>query len=289
MLMSQMDKMQIKNRGMFLVQKGYKVSTGQYGVTFDNGQMKIDVFYERYENHQDILLKFPSRKGYYLHFFALRIEKIDVRNTTPLQKLLAYMDYLERNYDNLMNEEYCEQCMEIVRQEMETLIEVPIYNNTNTGEKEMGNKNIIETPEDKKKGNFWSWISLGCFAGRFVVDIVIALVSGMATSIFSSISSVSDIEQIGEATTVVSEMIFAIGSCASLAMGIAALVIMIYVRVKYPKNTFGKVLMWVYIVLFALYIIAMVAFIIACGIACAACTNECQKLGMIVVERLMLC
>lgn len=153
----------------------------------------------------------------------------------------------------------------------------------------MDNKNVMETPEDKKKGNFWSWISLGCFVGRFIVDIVVALVSGMATSIFGSISNVSDIEQIGEATTVVSDMIFTLGSCASLAMSIAALVIMIFVRVKYPKNVFGKVLMWVYIVAFAMYIILMAAFIIACGIACAACTDECQGLAMLAVERLMLC
>lgn len=150
----------------------------------------------------------------------------------------------------------------------------------------MGNKNIIETPEEKKKGNFWSWISLGCFVGRFVVGAVIAFVSGLATSLFSRID---DVEKIGEATTVVSDMIFALGTCASIAMSIAALVIMIYVRVKYPKNTFGKVLMWVYIVSFVIYIIIMVAVIIACGIACAACTDECQKLGMIAIERLMLC
>lgn len=153
----------------------------------------------------------------------------------------------------------------------------------------MSNQNLIETPEDKKKGNFWSWISLGCFLGRFVVDAVIAFVSGLATSFFSNIG---DIEKIGEATTVVSDIIFAIGSCVSMAMSIAALVIIIYVRVKYPKNIFGKVLMWVYIVLFIMYVILMVAFIIACGIACNACVDECEKcgqMGMIAIERLMIC
>ena len=34
-----------------------------------------------------------------------------------------------------------------------------------------------------------------------------------------------------------------VGGCA-----IASLVVMIYVRVKYPQNTFGKVIMWLYIV-----------------------------------------
>ena len=135
MLMSDMEKMQIKSRGVFLTRRGYRVSSDQYGVRFDNGVMRIDVFYERYENHKDILLKFPSRKGYYLHFFVLIIEKADLRGRTPIQVLLAYMDYLERNYDNLMKEEYCEQCMEYVRKNMETLIEVPIYNQNNVGDK----------------------------------------------------------------------------------------------------------------------------------------------------------
>lgn len=135
MLMSDMEKMQIKSRGVFLTRRGYRVSSDQYGVRFDNGVMRIDVFYERYENHQDILLKFPNRKSYYLHFFVLIIEKADLRGRTPIQVLLAYMDYLERNYDNLMKEEYCEQCMEYVRKNMETLIEVPIYNQNNVGDK----------------------------------------------------------------------------------------------------------------------------------------------------------
>ena len=286
MLMSESDKMQIKNRGIFLVQKGYRVSTDEYGVNFDNGRMKIDVFYERYENHQDILLKFPSRKGYYLHFFALRIEKMDLRNATPLQMLFAYMDYLERNYDNLMNEEYCEQCMEIVRQDMETLIEVPIYNNISTGEKEMNNKNIIETPEDKKKGNFWSWISLACFAGGFVADALMAVFMGVLNSITYNLTSTANAYEVANTA---SEALIAIAGCVSMLLAIAALVIMIYVRVKYPKNIFVKVLMWVYIVLFVMYVLFMVAMIIACGIACAACTEECQGLAMLTVERWMLC
>ena len=36
--------------------------------------------------------------------------------------------------------------------------------------------NQIETPEEKKKGNFWSLMSLICFVSRFIVNIVIILV-----------------------------------------------------------------------------------------------------------------
>ena len=114
MLMSQTDKARIQSRGLFLTRKGYRVSTNPYGVDFDNGQMKICVFYERYDNHQDILLKFPNRKGYYLHWMVLVLEEPNTKNLAPIDLLLLYMDYLERNYDNLMNQEYCEQNMEKV-------------------------------------------------------------------------------------------------------------------------------------------------------------------------------
>ena len=145
---------------------------------------------------------------------------------------------------------------------------------------------LIETPEDKKKGNFWSWISLACFAGGFVVDALIAVFMGVLNSITYNLTSTANVS---EMTNAASEAFIAIGGCVSILLAIAALVIMIYVRVKYPKNVFGKVLMWVYIVLFAMYIIFMAVVIIACGIACAACTEECQSLAMLAIERLMLC
>ena len=145
---------------------------------------------------------------------------------------------------------------------------------------------LIETPEDKKKGNFWSWISLACFAGGFVADALIAVFMGVLNSITYNLTSTANVS---EMTNAASEAFIAIGGCVSILLAIAALVIMIYVRVKYPKNIFGKVLMWVYIVLFAMYIIFMAVVIIACGIACAACTEECQGLAMLAIERLMLC
>ena len=145
---------------------------------------------------------------------------------------------------------------------------------------------LIETPEDKKKGNFWSWISLACFAGGFVADALMAVFMGVLNSITYNLTSTANVS---EMTNAASEAFIAIGGCVSILLAIAALVIMIYVRVKYPKNIFGKVLMWVYIVLFTMYIIFMAVVIIACGIACAACTEECQSLAMLAIERLMLC
>ena len=44
-------------------------------------------------------------------------------------------------------------------------------------------------------------------------------------------------------------------------MRITALILMIVARVKYPKNTFAKVLMWLYIAFYILYILLIIAVI----------------------------
>jgi len=50
--------------------------------------------------------------------------------------------------------------------------------------------------------------------------------------------------------------------------GMTGFVLMLVARVKYPKNVFAKVLMWIYIIIIIAYIVLMAALIIACGIAC---------------------
>ncbi len=141
----------------------------------------------------------------------------------------------------------------------------------------------IETPEEKRLGNKWSWISLICAVGGFLVNMGSPVVLGVA----GALSEVSD--EMYEELSVLSEVGLLICSGVAFLASVAALVIMIYVRVKYPLNIFGKVLMWVYIVVIALYIITMAVIIIACAIACGSCMNECQSLACITVERLMLC
>jgi len=60
------------------------------------------------------------------------------------------------------------------------------------------------------------------------------------------------------------------GSIGSLAM-IAGLIIMIYVRVKYPKNVFGKVLMWLFIVGAIIAVIIAILYAILLAVACYSC------------------
>lgn len=143
--------------------------------------------------------------------------------------------------------------------------------------------NQIETPEEKKKGNFWSLMSLICFVSRFIVNIVImVLVSGAELMV----EAYQDLNRI---TDMISTSSTIIGTGIEILLAIATLVIIIYVRVKYPKNIFGKVLMWIYIVLFVMYVVIMAAMIIAIGIACGACIDDCREIGQIMIESRILC
>lgn len=59
---------------------------------------------------------------------------------------------------------------------------------------------------------------------------------------------------------------------------LAAWIIMIYVRVKYPKNTFGKVLMWFYIFSTVISIVRMIIIMVLCGASFEAFISCCQDL-----------
>lgn len=62
---------------------------------------------------------------------------------------------------------------------------------------------------------------------------------------------------------------------------IAAYVLMIIARVKYPESKFAKILMWIYIALFAVSIVLAIILTIACGVSLVWCIAELEKLGEI--------
>ena len=64
--------------------------------------------------------------------------------------------------------------------------------------------------------------------------------------------------------SIISSIIFDIFSLILRVCPVLAFIIMIYVRVKYPKNTFGKVLMIFYIVGIMICIISVALFLFTC-------------------------
>ncbi|MBO4867538.1 MAG: hypothetical protein J5582_13425 [Ruminococcus sp.] len=100
----------------------------------------------------------------------------------------------------------------------------------------------VETPEDKKKANRLCIISLILM---FCINPLVVAISRFGNDSISFLNGLSSI---------------------------AAFILMIYVRVKYPKNIFGKVLMIVYI---ALIILSLISLILIMAM-CASIVRDCR-------------
>jgi hypothetical protein len=119
-------------------------------------------------------------------------------------------------------------------------------------------KNAPETEEEKRKGNFFSGLSLACtLGGKVLSSIAAAIMNG-----FNYSSEILD----NPLTRVIGTLLAGILGLSELA----GFILMIYVRVKYPKNTFGKVLMWLYIIWLIMMVIAAILVIATC----VMCVNE---------------
>jgi hypothetical protein len=122
------------------------------------------------------------------------------------------------------------------------------------------NQPKAKTPEDEL-ANKLCIASLICYFGPTVLSVFFAPLMGAFEDVLDSSSS-----PVGNVFTL------PIGAILGLAP-IAGIVLMIIARVKAPKNTFAKVLMWIYIGLFILEILVAVAFILFFGALLASCAS----------------
>lgn len=111
----------------------------------------------------------------------------------------------------------------------------------------------IQNQHNNKTATILCIISLICCYGPYLLELIFSTVF---------VGVVGDNEVINNAFTV----IVGILQVLTIIGVIASIVLIVIVRVKYPTNTFGKILMWIYIVQFVVFLIATVVTIIACGI-----------------------
>ena len=69
-----------------------------------------------------------------------------------------------------------------------------------------------------------------------------------------------------------------VSSSLTFPCWIAALVLMIIVRVNYPHNTFGKVLMIIYIIFGVLFLIGVMMLLAACGALTGEFLDSCHNI-----------
>lgn len=108
--------------------------------------------------------------------------------------------------------------------------------------------------QDNKKANKLCWISLTCAFGPWVLWMVT-----------DKLKDVAEGSLLGNVVGIICN----IADALSLFGFLAALILMIYVRVKYPKNIFGIILMVLYIIV----IIIVILFIIFIYIMCSTCAG----------------
>ena len=123
--------------------------------------------------------------------------------------------------------------------------------------------NDMNDPEDERKVNVFCIASLICVFLPRVLQFLGYLLFGTL------------LQQVGRESVLYDRISGALSALGILFL-IAGIVLVIYVRVKYPKNIFGKVLMWIYIVLAVLILIAFIVMLVACTLACSYLIETCQ-------------
>lgn len=121
----------------------------------------------------------------------------------------------------------------------------------------------VKTPEDQLAEKLCI-ASVICYFGAPILSSILSSITDF-TSTISSSTGVDDLFS--------NAMLWPIGLVLGLGP-LAGVILMIVARVKAPKNTFGKVLMWVYIVLFILKVLAVIALILLFGALVAACAGN---------------
>ena len=108
--------------------------------------------------------------------------------------------------------------------------------------------------EDNKKATKLGVISICMYFGGPILSYIVSL---FVSIIMSAISYSAN-----EAAVLGAAVFSIVVGIITFGIRIASWVLMIIMRIKYPKNTFGKILMWIYIALLVLRII-LIAIIIA--------------------------
>jgi len=113
--------------------------------------------------------------------------------------------------------------------------------------------------KDNKKANILCWIAL--------INIVVFCLAIIA-SIAGWFTIMAD-----------DTILLVVGSILSIIVGLSpgvSVALVIYVRIKYPKNLFGKILMWI-LILMAVSVVLMIVLSI---LACVKCVNDINNCGL---------
>ena len=122
---------------------------------------------------------------------------------------------------------------------------------------------VVEQPKDNNHlANVLCTISVCLYFGMPFISFLVYCVTG-------GIMSYGD-----DYTSALASFFSSIIGILSSLSTLAAYILMIVARVKCPSNTFGKVLMWVYIALFVMGIVMTIVLMITCVGLLASCGSH---------------
>lgn len=137
----------------------------------------------------------------------------------------------------------------------------------------------IETLEDKKKANLLCIISILLFIVPSLIAIIMAIVIA-SIDLSSGGNLLSELYSASLNSPVylgITSQIMGISYVVMMGIShfarIASFVMMIVIRVKYPKNTFGKVLMWIWII----GILIIISLVIFAVVSCINFISSCPS------------
>ena len=135
----------------------------------------------------------------------------------------------------------------------------------------------IMSLQDKKKANGLCILSLILCYGPTVLSMLFSIIYVM----------IADIRIFQPFVDLVNSQGAWINGVVVLLEGIrficfvVAMALMIVVRVNYPDSTFGKVIMWIYIVQIILIVVGVIVAVIACGVMINSCIYGIRGCGEI--------
>ena len=116
MKMSDSDRKKILEAGKFLEELGYEVEIGEYSVIYNNGIIRFDADFERYENVCDLDIKFVEQNKHFIIGWIWVVRNGNQYITTGecADKIIMLMEYLKNNYEKVTDIEWCEESREMI-------------------------------------------------------------------------------------------------------------------------------------------------------------------------------
>ena len=117
MLISENDRIQIKESALFLKRNDFSISEDEDTIIFTNGKIDIIVSYERYETISSLYIRFNRQnKVFNIAWIAFIQDGLRSNSNNRLQTILFLMQYLYQHYNKIIEYSYCVESEKLIEQ-----------------------------------------------------------------------------------------------------------------------------------------------------------------------------